>query len=72
MKLSRKIYSWKATVHTRVMYSQIFKVKVQVDASRIDLHFILFVPLGKRGNKYQMLAIIFRSKTSTARVNRCF
>jgi hypothetical protein len=37
-------------VHTRVMYSQIFKAKVQFDASRIELHFILFVPPGKRGS----------------------
>ena len=35
-------------------------------------HFILFIPLGKRGSKYQMLTIIFRSKTSTECVNRCF
>jgi len=45
---------------------------VQFDAARIELHFILFVPLGKRGSNIQVLLIIFQAKTTTAGNKRCF
>jgi len=60
------------TANTKVTSSQIIEGKVPFDAARIERHFILFVPVGKRGSKYQVLIIIFRSKTSIARANRCF
>lgn len=46
----------------QVTSSQIIEGKVPFDAGRIEWHFILFVPLGKIGSKYQMLLIIFSIK----------